>query len=393
MTKCDVLVVGAGPAGSMAAKNLAERGVEVILIERNKEIGYPVRCAEGINKFLFRDTGIKKKKSFIRQKIDKTKIYFYDELYELNSNHWRGYTIDRRIFDKYLAKQAELAGAKVMTNTKAIGMNNKGKTKIVDIISEGKPEKIEAKVVVGAGGFDCKVGQWAGITKPWKLNEFSKCLEFELGNLDIVEHNAFHIAFGEEFPMGYGWIFPKSRDIANVGVGVDPRTDAKSALNFLMKEYPRITEIIGNEYSILETRGGGIPMTGPRSLDETVSDGIILVGDAAGIVDPITGEGISPSMLSGIAAGETISNALEKNSWDKNSLSDYYNRWRNKEYAGGLRLGPDLNMLTNIRDLFFKAFTRKDVSAEARDLFISAFISEDTENTMEIISTITGIVG
>ena len=387
--KCDVLVVGAGPAGSMAAKTAAENDIDVILIERNEKIGEPVRCAEGINKFLFQDTGIKKDDSFIEQKIDGTKIYFYDEIYELNTRQWQGYTIDRKIFDKYLADNAEASGVKLFTSTKAVGMKKKGKMQIVKIKSDKGLEDIEAKIVIGADGFEYNIGRWAGIKK--KQREYAKCLEFNMNCPNLTETNKFHMAFGEEFSMGYAWVFPKNKT-ANVGVGVAPKASAKNALNFFIKDYPGINSLLGKNRSVLEIRGGGIPMDGPRSIDEMVSDGVILAGDAAGIVDPITGEGITPSMLSGISAGEVASISIEKEEWNKNALSIYDKVWRSKNYLGDVPLGEDLDILKDTKELFYDVFTQKDIPKEARKTLISMMSQVETEDIYRSIGKIKDIM-
>ena len=354
--KCDVLVVGAGPAGSMAAKTAAEGGADVVLIERNKEIGYPVRCAEGINKYIFEDTCVKKNNSFIRQKIDKTKIYCGEESLELKSDQWRGYTIDRRVFDKHLADLAEDAGALIFRETKATGIKSMSGKRIVNVASKKINKSIEAKIVVGADGFDCKIGLWAGITKPWSINEFSKCLQYEMTHLDLEEQNAFHIVFGREFPKGYGWIFPKSKNIANVGVGVFPKCDAKKALEYLIEKHPGIRPILGEKYKISGIRGGGIPVNGPRSIDQCISDGVILVGDAGGLVEPVTGEGIASSMLSGIAAGETICQCLEKGRFEKSDLKIYESLWKSKNYMGS-DLGTEMDALLSFKPTLDEAVT------------------------------------
>ena len=366
--KCDVLVVGAGPAGSMAAKTAAEKDINVILIERNKNIGYPVKCAEGINKFLFQDTGIKKDDSFIEKEINGTKVYFYDEVYELNSEQWKGYTVDRTIFDKYLAKQAEDAGAKIFTDTKAVGMKREGNKWVVKIKNEKDFDKIEAKIVIGADGFECNIGKWAGIRKKWRKEEICKCYELLLNCPNLKEADKFHMAFGEEFPMGYAWIFPKNRK-ANVGVGVSPKASAKDALEFFIKKYPGMDVLLGKNYSIIEKRGGSIPMSGPKDVNETVSDGIILVGDAAGMVEPITGEGICPSMISGISAGETASLCIEKNNWNKEELSEYQQRWMSKRYINST-LGENMNSLLELKETFYTTFSNKIIKRK-REEFIS----------------------
>ncbi len=371
--KCDVLIVGAGPAGSMAAKTAAEKNADVVIIERNKNIGYPVRCAEGINKFLFRDTGIKKDDSFIEQIIDGTKIYFYDEIYELETEQWKGYTVNRTIFDKYLALEAETAGAKLLTATKAIGMKKKGKKWLINTKSDIGIADIETKIVIGADGFECSVGRWAGIRTKWKENEFCKCYELLLECPNLSEANKFHIAFGEEFPMGYAWIFPKNKK-ANVGVGVTSKASAKKALNFFINKYPRIDNLLGNNYCIIEKRGGGIPTTGPRDVNEIVTDGLILVGDAAGMVDPITGEGICPSMISGIAAGETTCLCLEKNNWEKENLYEYQQRWMSKHYIN-TTMGENMSELLKLKEIVYTIFSNKKVKKREREEFISMILN------------------
>jgi len=366
--QCDVLVVGAGPAGSMAAKTAAEKNVEVIVIERNKNVGYPVRCAEGINKFLFKDTGIKKDDSFIEQEINGTKVYFYNEIYELKSEQWKGYTVDRTIFDSYLAKQAEKAGARLLTDTKAIGIRKNQDRWVVKTETKKTYKNIKAKIVIGADGFECNIGKWVGIKNRWDENEVCKCYELLLDCPNLTESDKFHMAFGEEFPMGYAWVFPK-RKKANVGVGVAKKVSTIKALDFFINKYPGVDKILGRNYSIIEKRGGSIPMSGPKNIDETVSDGIILAGDAAGMVEPITGEGIGPSMISGISAGETASNCIRNKKWRKSDLEEYQIRWMDKPYMD-TTLGENINTLSDLKDTFYTIFSKKSTKKE-RKKFIS----------------------
>lgn len=384
--KCDVLIVGAGPAGSMAAKTAAKRDVDVIVIERNKKIGYPVRCAEGINKFLFQDTGIKKDNSFIEQVILGTKVYFYDEVYELNSPQWQGYTIDRTIFDTHLAQLAEKAGAQIFTETKAVGMKREGKKLLVKVDTKMDLNTIEAKIIIGADGFECNVGRWAGIRKKWNHEDFCKCYELFVNCPNLSEPDRFHMAFAEEFPMGYAWIFPKKKK-ANIGVGVSYKASVKDAFSYFVNEYPGIKSLLG-KYSILERRGGNIPMSGPKDIAETVADGVILAGDAAGMVDPITGEGISFSMISGISAGEASAHGIEKNEWNKKALSIYNTIWNNKKFLGEIPLLDEIMMLTNAKNLFYHVFTNKSISREARSSLISILDLEDEDQIAQSISNL-----
>ncbi|HDM23106.1 MAG TPA: NAD(P)/FAD-dependent oxidoreductase [Methanomicrobia archaeon] len=370
--RCDVLVVGAGPSGSMTAKILAEEGVDVILIEQKKEIGYPVQCAEGVNKFLFRDTGIKKDPSFIEQRIDGTVIYFHNEEYVLTGEQWKGYTLDRRRFDKFLAENAQHAGAKILTSARAIGLKKRESGWIVKIKLSGKPMEIETKIIVGADGFRKSVGKWAGLAKEWRTDEYSKCLQYTVPCQDMQEKNKFHIVFDENFPSGYGWIFPK-RCKVNIGVGVSPKSNVKKALQYFLK-HPITKQLVGDNVVINEIRGGKIPTCGPKSKDEVVGDGIIIVGDAAGMVEPVTGEGIAPSMISGISAGETIAEAIERKSWSKSMLSIYYKNCMRKRYIGST-VGESMGYFLELKRKIYDVFSEKSTPEERKKFVIENLMS------------------
>ncbi len=378
---CDVLVVGAGPAGSMAAKTAAEHGMDVILIERNGEIGVPVRCAEGVNNFITQNTGVLMEPSFVKKRIEGTKIYFYGETYNLDTKKWGGYTLDRKVFDKHLASLAEKAGANVFTNTTALKVEKRGGQREMLVRGIDGEHKIKAKVIIGADGFECNVGRMCGIGRPWRLDEFVKGYELVLSGVSLADDDIWHICFGKEFPNGYAWIFPKGNKIANVGVALDPQGDALNALKFFMEEYPGITDMLGGDYDIVEVRGGGIPICGPKPIEKTVADGLILVGDAAGIVEPITGEGICPGMLSGIAAGETASECIRTGTWGMKSLRVYADRWRDKRYAGNFRLGEDIDLFTRVRRQFYNTFSNKGGGGVARKRAVDALLGDDTTTT------------
>jgi digeranylgeranylglycerophospholipid reductase len=187
--------------------------------------------------------------------------------------------------------------------------------------------------------------------------------------------------------MGYAWIFPKKKS-ANVGVGVNPNVNAKNALDFFIKKYPGMRSLLGKNYSVREKRGGCIPMSGPKNINETVSDGLILVGDAASIVDPVTGEGITPAMLSGISAGEVATIGILKDEWSKNVLSIYDKTWREKKFLGDIPLGEEFDMLKETKELFYNIFTRKDIPKEARRSFISTLSLENEEDILKSIDEI-----
>src|SRR5512145_246568 len=121
----DVLVIGAGPAGSIAAKTAAEKGLDVLLIEKRQEIGDPVRCAEGVNKeYLKKHVEIDKQ--WICADLKGSRIFSPDgtkvEMAEEISGGEVGYVLERKVFDRALAEEAAKAGAEVRVKTRATGL-------------------------------------------------------------------------------------------------------------------------------------------------------------------------------------------------------------------------------------------------------------------------------
>ena len=126
--KCDVIIVGAGPGGSMAAKTAAEAGLDVVLLEKRQEIGDPVRCAEGVSKRALCQM-VKPEPEWIASEVKGARIYAPDGrsivMSEDKSGSEVGYVLERKVFDRGLAMQAARAGAKVMVKTRALGLLKK----------------------------------------------------------------------------------------------------------------------------------------------------------------------------------------------------------------------------------------------------------------------------
>lgn len=292
--ECDVVVVGAGPGGSMAARYCAEGGLDTILIEKKAEIGAPLRCAEGVSKKWLEEVKVTPDPTWIRADmkgaIIKSPQGTSFQLDESKAGAEVGYVLERHLFDKALARDAANAGAKIMMRTSCTGIIREG-GKIVGITGKSMGEEIEirAKCVVAADGYESQVGRWAGIDTNLKLNDIDSCIQYRMCNIDITpDYCEFVIA--SVAPGGYVWIFPKGEKVANVGIGVMGKlctkgADAKYYLDKFIAEHPRF-----KNGQILEIMGGFVS-TCP-GLDCAVDDNIILVGDAARIIDPITGGGI-----------------------------------------------------------------------------------------------------
>jgi digeranylgeranylglycerophospholipid reductase len=320
----DAVVVGGGPGGSMTAKTLAEAGASVLMVEKRPEIGMPVRCGEGTGVAGLAEMGIKPSPKFIAQEIYGDYLYSPDGTQvDMRTEKPNGYCLERRMFDKHLGILAAKAGATVRTRTTATGLiKENGTVKGVKLRHFGEEYEVKCSVVVGADGIEGRVGRWAGINNRTKLGQMTSNVQFELVGIDLEEPNVLEFYLGSVYaPGGYVWIFPKGKDVANVGLGIRKSKDTALAyLNRFINDHENLQK--GSVASIVV---GGVPVQGP--LDRSVGDGIVLVGDSARHVDPLTGGGIYNAMHCGTLAGGVIAEAIEAGNFSSEFLQKYHEMW------------------------------------------------------------------
>lgn len=325
----DVIVVGAGPAGSTAARFAAEKGAKVLLLERRAEIGIPVLCGEGVSQRIDR-WNILESKRWIANKLDGAKIFSPDgtkvTLSKEMAGNETGYVIYRDIFDKELAYLAGKSGVKVMLRTEVIDLlKEEDKIKGVKVRRFKEEFEIEADIVVGADGVESRIGKWAGINTTVKPNDLETCFQYTFSDIDYPsDYGEFYL--GKNIaPGGYIWVFPKGDGVFNVGIGLlakfsKPGLALKLLNDFIEKKLPEFKRGIP-----LRLLAGTVPVAKPV---ETVRDNLILVGDAARHADPITGGGITTSLEGGRIAGEVIGEAVEEQRFDKEKLLQYEKKWK-----------------------------------------------------------------
>jgi digeranylgeranylglycerophospholipid reductase len=196
---CDVIVVGAGPAGSMAAKTVAEKGVDVILIEEHKESGTPVYCAEGLSIGGIKDGGLEPVYPYVTQEINTARVIAPNgKALDLTSDNWTGYVLDRQVFDKTLAENAVKAGSKLMTQTRAIDVI-KEEDRIVGVIAIQDDTEIQfkSKVVIGADGHWSIIRRRAGLQR--YFSDYVTCAQYQLGDLDLEDPTRNEFYIGENY--------------------------------------------------------------------------------------------------------------------------------------------------------------------------------------------------
>ncbi len=336
----DVVVVGAGPAGSTAARFAAAGGASVLLLEKDRDVGYPVRCGEavsheGVIQFIEPDP------RWIAATVSKFRIIVPNGNSIVPRLDGIGYVLERRIFDYELAKLAVREGAEVVTKAYVYDLiKQDGGVKGVRVLVKDEKVEIRAKVVIGADGVESRVGKWAGIDTTTHIHDMESCAQVTLSGVE-VEEGVLEFYFGEQVaPGGYLWVFPKGKDSANVGLGVSvEQAKKKSAVQFLEK----FIEKRFPDAAILTRIAGGVPCA--KTCDEIVKNNVMLVGDAAHQVNPLSGGGIISGMIGGMIAGQVAAEAIRKN--DLRHLVEYEKRWHK-------RLGWRHEVFYNIKEAIYR---------------------------------------
>ncbi len=331
MEKYDVVVIGAGTAGTFAAKTVAEAGLNVCMIEskEREKIGEKT-CGDALGDHHFKKLGLELPRGGeLEKRVEGVKIFSPNEetVYTIADSEFVGYMLNRRLFGQWLLKKAEDAGAVLHDSTMFLDpiIENGFVTGIVARDPEGKTIELECKVVVDASGFmgvvRRKLPEEMGVAKEIEKDDVGviyreiRQLKHESANTKYCEIYLNH----EKSPSGYTWIFPGLNAKVNAGLGVKMAkgfTDPKKLYKEHVLSRPMFegSELIHSGTWFDPTR---------RPLDKMVGNGVMMTGDAAWLVNPLHGGGIGPSMLSGQYAGQTIVKALEKDDVSEAGLWSY----------------------------------------------------------------------
>ncbi len=296
-----VIVIGAGPAGSVTAALVAQAGYHVLVLEKNNSCRSP--CTGYISNSINMEIP---DGAVVQAKITKMRTYFPDLSYhdfELN-----GFLVDRPSFDMELAEKAKDAGARIRWGS-PLQEIVPGGVKFLDGISKGK-------IIVGADGVFSKTASLCGFQK----QKFAVCAQYHLKGIKPVSQTS-EIFFNSNYaPGGYVWIYPTGEDSAKVGVGVT-QGYPRAYLEKFISSSPFSERLDGLK---TEYVAGALPIGGLR--EKLCCGNVLLVGDSAGMADPVTGAGINNALLAGEIAGKTLLKVLESD--DVGILSEYETKTR-----------------------------------------------------------------
>ncbi|MBS7288515.1 MAG: NAD(P)/FAD-dependent oxidoreductase [Candidatus Freyarchaeota archaeon] len=331
--KYDLVIVGAGPGGTSTAISALKAGGSVIILDRKTNVGVPVQCGEAVGKTGPSLAEIDVPKRAILNPIRGFKIFSPNLTPVVYAkSEAEGYIVDRRIFDKELFARACELGADAMVGANVVDLIYED-GKVSGVVARYFGEKVEVRgeVVVGADGVNSTVARISGLRKFIKPRDLDTSAQFEMVGVNIEDASLMEFYLGRKVaPRGYVWVFPKGENRANVGIGIGAGMGEKTAYAYLMdfiKNNPRGKEVCRGAKPI-EFRVGAIPLGGPNA--KNVADGLMLVGDAAGQVHPITGGGIGYAMVCGSIAGRVAVECIEGGDVSERALSKYESLWREK---------------------------------------------------------------
>ncbi|MCX7995892.1 MAG: NAD(P)/FAD-dependent oxidoreductase [candidate division WOR-3 bacterium] len=363
MKDFDLIVVGAGPAGSSAALTAAREGLSVLLVEEHPRVGIPLQCAEGLSRSTVKNwlniepewIAVNLSGSIIRGPTGEEFRIEYPNV---------GWILNRKIFDSALAENAVKMGAVLKTSARVIGIENN----TVVVNENGSTRRYNTGFIIGADGINSRVGEWLGIDTRLKINEIEVCAEYFMENIKIEPHYTYLIFDNKIAPGGYAWIFPKSANSANVGLGISPLKTRKKAKHYLDEwiktEFP--------EGVIKEKIFGGVPA---KILKKFSGENFFLVGDAARFTDPLSGAGIANGIKSGIIAGRNAALRLK-------GKRDFFEKEIEKEILSEIKFHK------KVRDIYLRLSENdyKKIFEIGKNFFANKTITDI--NTREIIGEV-----
>lgn len=325
MSQYDVIVIGAGPAGAIASKCCAEKGISTLLLEKERIPRFKL-CGGGVTMSALSHLDFGIEKDLIERECYGERVHFKRHHVEGRRNSPVAIFVSRDKFDAYLVSKAVDAGSELHEGEKAVSI----KPEQSKIVVKTKKETYSAEVIIGADGVNSLCSSYVReFTMP---EELGLCIAAEIPatNEEVDEYidTAADIHYGVS-ELGYGWVFPKEKHFsAGIGGILTSMKNPRDRFRNFLKRLGFRTDVV--------THAHLIPSGGYER--EVCSERIILVGDAAGFVDPYSGEGIKYAFISGKLAAERVVESYENDDFSKQALDSYkedcYNSFgENLEYS------------------------------------------------------------
>lgn len=378
----DVVVVGAGPVGSTAARYAALNGASVLLLEEHPSIGSPVGCTGLLSTRAIAECEIKPSDEFVLNSVRGAFVHAPDGQYlPIDGKYTRAYVVSRKNLDRNLAVMAVEEGVELSLRTRAIGLEKgtheaeKGEKKRspqvrIKIVKDGRLATISTSVVIGADGVKSRIASYVGMEKSARvLPGIQIEAPYASDDSDFVE-----LFPGSSAPGFFAWTVPVDEKVSRIGLALEPglafkNNQKENSPLFYLEKLLCSNPHIKARYSggMLDFVVGGIPIGPP---EKTVADGVLLAGDAAGQAKPTSAGGVYTGVFAAKIAGKVAATAALEGDNSAQRLSEYDLLWRKS-------LGNELDIGMKIHDYMGKLEDR-----QLNDLIGSL-------NTPSILKTIT----
>ncbi len=334
MDRYDIAVIGAGPAGTMAAKYAAKAGASVVILEEHKSVGWPVECAGLLGLQAISESELPPG-SHMLQGFKGASVYSPGGArLDFKASSFKAWAVDRRLFDRAMALEALKEGAELRLCSPVRRVKRGCESSLLSLA--GDEAEIEALAVISAEGVRAKLTRQAGIPPAQKVLSGAQVeVPFQVDDPEKVE-----VHLGEA-PGLFAWVVPFGDGRARIGLCAEDR-GCDHLRAFLQKDSIK-KRILGSPAGIFV---GGLPLGPPET---AVADGFLAVGDAAAQVKPTSGGGIYPGLVSAKIAGGVAAEAVLEGECSAKRLREYDKRWRavlGRELEIGMRVNKLLNRMS-----------------------------------------------
>ena len=335
----DVIVVGAGVAGSRAALAAADAGSSVLLLEEHPQVGIPSHCSGVVSVSGLSLLGLEPHYSFKQRMIYGARFYPpRGEPVEVRKNEPVAVIVNRARFDQYLAKQAVGKGAQLQTKTRVSKFQSNSKSSASVTTSNGNV--FTGGIVVDASGAGSRLPEQTGLSTPdW--SQLLPGLQYELANT-LKQDEMVELYFGSRRAPGFfGWNIPTGDHTARVGLASGKGNVKKLLDELVLEKWPSST--------VEASKSGSVLVSGP--VEKCWSENFLIVGDAAGQVKQTTGGGIVIGGYCGMLAGKAAAQAAHANPPDRSKyLMEYDQEWRRRFSSDLRKMGLAHRLVSGLSD-------------------------------------------
>ena len=301
MKECDLLVVGGGPAGLSASESASKSGLNVICVEKKEKIGTPVNCAEGIGACYLSKLPFTFPRKFLELDIEGLAFIVGENEVIQKGEYFAGHSISRNIVEPWLASRAINNSTKIYKNTELLKIKTGDNYYISHVKKNNEILKIKSRYIIGADGVISKVAKSIAMKEKPRYSP-GYVYSWEIEGIELEHPEYEYLFLGEFSPNGYGYIFPKSKNRANIGVGdLFGKGYIKQKFKKFLNEEKVKKYLKGARFVVEKSKEAPFETRHPLG-----DKNIFFVGDSANQnIKPFI-EGFLPAIICGHALGKNI---------------------------------------------------------------------------------------